>query len=132
MSCNFVHVDEWYFLQPGQTDSRNGEKPQSGESTPPKSTSTPNKSASQDSMSDNETPKRTAEQHSFDPPPSPSSLGGGKSDAESDAEQGSHGNPLTPSGIEGVPKEELVAMFKKQERVLARYKTRFSEVSVTI
>ena len=83
-------------------------------------------------MSDNETPKRTAEQHSFDPPPSPSSLGGGKSDAESDAEQGSHGNPLTPSGIEGVPKEELVAMFKKQERVLARYKTRFSEVSVTI
>ena len=53
---------------------------------------------------------------------------GGRSDAESDAEQS--GTPGTPGArLEGATKEEVVAMFKKQERVLARYKTRFSEVS---
>ena len=60
------------------------------------------------------------------PPASPSSVGG-RSDAESDAEQGSTG---TPARLEGATKDEVVAMFKKQERVLARYKTRFSEVHV--
>ena len=53
---------------------------------------------------------------------------GGRSDAESDAEQS--GTPGTPGArLDGATKEEVVAMFKKQERVLARYKTRFSEVS---
>ena len=78
-------------------------------------------------MSDTETPKRAVERQSSLPPASPSSLGG-RSDAESDAEQGSHGTPVTPARIEGATKEELVGMFRKQERVLTRYKTRFSEV----
>ena len=40
-------------------------------------------------------------------------------------EQGSTG---TAARLEGATKDEVVAMFKKQERVLTRYKTRFSEV----
>ena len=40
-------------------------------------------------------------------------------------EQGTAG---TVARLEGATKDEVVAMFKKQERVLARYKTRFSEV----
>ena len=80
-------------------------------------------------MSDTETPKRAVEQQNSLPPSSPSSFGG-RSDAESDAEQGSHGTPVTPARIEGVTKEELVTMYRKQERVLTRYKTRFSEVTV--
>ena len=115
-------------IQPGQSDSRNGEKPRSGETTPPKSTSTPSKSLSQDSIADTETPKRALEHQTSLPPASPSSVGG-RSDAESDAEQGSTG---TPARLEGATKDEVVAMFKKQERVLARYKTRFSEVHVVI
>lgn len=115
-------------IQPGQSDSRNGEKPRSGETTPPKSTSTPSKSLSQDSIGDTETPKRALEHQTSLPPASPSSVGG-RSDAESDAEQGSTG---TPARLEGATKDEVVAMFKKQERVLARYKTRFSEVHVHV
>ena len=111
-------------IQPVQSDSRNGEKPRSGETTPPKSTSTPSKSLSQDSISDTETPKRALEHQSSFPPASPSSVGG-RSDAESDAEQG---NTKTAARLEGATKDEVVAMFKKQEQVLARYKTRFSEV----
>ena len=79
---------------------------------------------SQDSISDIETPKRALEHQSSLPPASPSSVGG-RSDTESDAEQGSTG---TPARLEGATKDEVVAMFKKQERVLTRYKTRFSEV----
>lgn len=81
---------------------------------------------SQDSISDTETPKRTVERQGSIPPSSPISVGG-RSDAESDAEQS--GTPGTPGArLDGATKEEVVAMFKKQERVLARYKTRFSEV----
>ncbi|XP_022792053.1 golgin subfamily A member 4-like [Stylophora pistillata] len=109
-----------------QSDSRNGEKPHSGETTPPKSTSTPSKTLSQDSISDTETPKRAVERQGSIPPSSPMSAGG-RSDAESDAEQSA--TPNTPvARLEGATKEEVVAMFRKQERVLARYKTRFSEV----
>ena len=43
---------------------------------------------------------------------------------ESDAEQGGQNTPK----IEGVTKDELIATYKKQERVLSRYKSRFSEV----
>ncbi|KAJ7325370.1 hypothetical protein OS493_029921 [Desmophyllum pertusum] len=120
-----VDKDDPNESQPGQSDSRNGEKPPSGETTPPKSTSTPSKSSSQDSVaSDTETPKRAVERQGSIPPSSP----GGKSDAESDAEQGGPGTPMTPTRLEGASKEEMVAMFRKQERVLTRYKTRFSEV----
>lgn len=76
-------------------------------------------------MSDAETPKRPVERQSSLPLSSPGSFGG-RSDAESDAEQSGHAR------IEGASKEDLVAMFRKQERVLARYKTRFSEVQYTI
>lgn len=76
---------------------------------------------SQDSISDTETPKRTVERQGSIPPSSPISVGG-RSDAESDAEQS--GTPGTPGArLDGATKEEVVA------RVLARYKTRFSEVS---
>ena len=78
-------------------------------------------------MSDTETPKRSVERQSSLPPSSPGSFGG-RSDAESDAEQGTPGAAVTPARIEGATKEELVAMFRKQERVLTRYKARFSEV----
>ena len=79
-------------------------------------------------MSDTETPKKSVERQASIPPSSPSSVGV-RSDAESDAEQGSGG---TPARLEGATKEEMVAMFRKQERVLTRYKTRFSEVNATV
>ena len=82
-------------------------------------------------MSDTETPKRSVERQSSLPPSSPGSFGG-RSDAESDVEQGTPGAAVTPARIEGATKEELVAMFRKQERVLTRYKTRFSEVTVKL
>ena len=82
-------------------------------------------------MSDTETPKRSVEQQNSVPPSSPSSFGG-RSDVESDAEQGSHGSPVTPARLEGSTKEEIIAMYRKQERGLTRYKARFSEVHVTM
>ena len=80
-------------------------------------------------MSDTETPKRSVEQQNSVPPSSPSAFGG-RSDVESDAEQGSHGSPVTPARIEGSTKEEMIALYRKQERVLTRYKARFSEVTM--
>ena len=59
------------------------------------------------------------------PPISPVSVSE-RSDAESDTE---HGGTTGPgSRIDRASREELVAMFLKQENVLTRYKTRFSEV----
>ena len=73
---------------------------------------------SQDSISDTETPKRTVERQGSIPPSSPISVGG-RSDAESDAEQS--GTPSTPGArLDGATKEEVVAMFKKQEREIGR------------
>ena len=112
-----------FSLQSPQSDPRNGDKPQSGGTTPPNRTSTPSKSTSQDSVSDIETPQHSLERQNSLPPSSPSFFGG-RSDLESDAEQGGQNTPK----IEGVTKDELIASYKKQERVLSRYKSRFSEV----
>ena len=73
-----------------------------------------------------ETPKRHVERKESFPLASPGPSE--RSDAESDAEStSSFDTPLTPR-IESASKEDIVAMFRKQERVLIRYKTRFSEV----
>ena len=97
-------------------DSRNGNE----------ETSTPSKTPSQQNSANMETPKRQVERKESFPLASPGPSE--RSDAESDAEStSSFDTPLTPR-IESASKEDIVAMFRKQERVLIRYKTRFSEV----
>ena len=60
------------------------------------------------------------------PLPSPSHVGE-KSDVDSDVEH-SHAGPPTNQRLEMASKEEVIALYRKQDRVLTRYKTRFSEV----
>ena len=65
------------------------------------------------------TPVRMHSRHVFPPPSTPRDE---RSDAESDLDQNEKLDHMT--------REELVAMYKKHERTLGRYKTRFSEVCI--
>ena len=95
-----------------------------GSTTPPQGTSTPARGPSRQDSSDTETPRRGSDRR--EPPASPSHSGE-RSDVESDAEHSHSGTPATPR-LEMASKEELIALYRKQDRVLTRYKTRFSEV----